>query len=179
MEEEINSKNITPEIIGGDFFDLDELSSENPPVDDFEELNNKKPDDPTADNDIVNILDLFITTSPVILAKYGYPSPDLTIWKDWAKPNLNVAFNHYAPAGAMVGGAVNMPVIAAFIGVAAIGVAFLPVILFHIEKKKKESEIQLCEPESEEEVTIESTTEASEHIPTVTERVSLMEEQVV
>ena len=177
MEEQLNKKNITSEILGLDNevdFDLDTCTEE--------EHTEAVPVDPTADNAIVNIIDLFITTSPAILAKYGYPSPDMTIWEEWAKPNLNVAFNHYVPAGTMAGGAVTMPVIAGVIGVAAIGVAFLPVILAHLDKKKAAAAEVL-----EEEVIVEpspvikaaSTTEVSDHVLSVSERMSQMEEQVV
>jgi len=185
FEEPLNKKNITGEILGmdDDFeFNLDTM----PDDDGFEKLNNQALD-PTADNAIVNIIDLFITTSPAILAKYGYPAPDLDVWKNWAKPNFNVAFNHYVPAGAMVGGAVSMPIIAALIGVAAIGVTFLPVILYHMDKKRKEREIESTldvieeipeEPEPEKESPTPST-EVSNHVMSVADRMSQIEEQVV
>jgi len=181
--EPLNRKNITGEILG--FSDDVDFNLDDFPDDNGFEAVNKQSIDPTADNAIVNVLDLFITSSPAIFARYGYPSPDLTVWKEWAKPNLNVAFNHYVPVGAMVGGAVTMPIIAAFIGVAAIGVAFLPVILHHIDVKKREQEVVTSLPEPEEvvepepEPEKEPEAESTEHKPTVSERMSQIEEQVV
>ena len=183
MEEHLNKKDITNELLGLDEdinIDVDGFIEEG-------EENEESQIDPTTDNAIVNVLDLFIMTSPAILAKYGYPSPDLAIWKDWAKPNLNVAFNHFCPAGATENGAVSQPVIAGIIGVVAIGVAFLPVILKVMENRRAQKEEPELERAPDEPVVADPPTikidpraeDPSEHVLTVAERVAQMEEQVV
>lgn len=190
--EPLRKKNITGILLGNpddDEFDFDtpagerDLEAENAP---------DEPEDLSGDNALVNVLDLFISTSPMVLNKYDLPSPDLTIWREWARPNLNTAMNHYFPAGS--GSSVSTPLMAAFIGIAALGLTFLPIILRLVDKKKqeeKEKGIKIQPAQAQEDAAAEqtapvivqeptdSTAPISEHQQTVAERMASMEEQVV
>lgn len=189
-------KNITSEILGKqeDVIDFDNRL----PQSDFKP--NVEPgilqQDLQQDNAVVNIMDLFISTSPMILKKYGYPSPDLAIWKEWGKPNLNICFNHYMPAGS--GTAVSSPVMAGLVGIAAMGMTMLPVILEFIKRRKDAAAEKALQPPDEipedaqipddqmspvmvvpEPEPMEATTDISDHQLTVSERMAEMEQQIV
>jgi len=191
-------KNITSEILGKqeDVIDFDTRM----PQSDFKPVsdNGILQQDLQQDNALVNVLDLFISTSPMILKKYDYPAPDLSIWKEWGKPNLNICFNHYMPAGS--GTAVASPIMAGIVGVAAMGMTMLPVILEFIKRRKEAAKEAALQPpegvpedaqipedqvaapvqvEPEPEPMDTSTADVSEHQLTVTERMAEMEQQIV
>lgn len=96
------------------------------------------PDETPADeslNPVVGILDMLIVSSRGPLTTHGYPAPNTEIWEEWGKPNLSKALNHYMPTTAGV--AVNSPAFAGLIGFGALVIAFLPVFLHYVEKRKQ------------------------------------------
>lgn len=135
-DEPLDKKDITAEITG-QVFDLDSMEEEpeeETPIEEAEE---------DGLNPVVGILDMLICSSPKILQKYGYPSPDLEIWEDWGKENLSKAFNEYMPDSA--GTAVSSPLFCGVMGAGALVFAFLPVILHFIDKQGEEKKKALEE----------------------------------
>jgi len=130
-EAPLNKKDITEEITGRINFDDDD---DNEAFEVPHEESISEPKDETL-NPLVGIMDQMIVTSPAMLKKRGYPSPNVDIWTDWAKPNLSKAFNHYLPEG--VGETLDSPVICLALGFGALVFAFLPVILHFIDKRKE------------------------------------------
>lgn len=147
-DEPLDKKDITAEITG-QVFNLDEMEEEpeEAPTEEVEE---------EGLNPIVGIMDMLICSSPKILQKYGYPSPDLDIWEDWGKENLSKAFNEYMPDTASE--TVSSPLFCGIMGTGALVFAFLPVILHFIdkqgeEKKKALEEVKRAEMKPAEEPT--------------------------
>lgn len=131
-EEPLNKKNITEEIAGHSF-DFDEEQQQ--PIEEAPQA--ELP--PGELHPFIGIIDMMIFTSKEPLTKAGYPSPNLEIWETWGKPNLSKAFIQYLPLDSGAGAAVNSPLFAGALGFGALVIAFLPVILHHIAKKKEEA----------------------------------------
>lgn len=141
IEAPLNRKDITEEITGRVNFDEEEEVCE-----DLKEEGKEESKEETL-NPLVGIMDQMIITSPKMLEKRGYPSPNLEIWDDWAKPNLSKAFNAYVPEG--ITEKLESPLACLFIGLGALVVVFLPVILHFMEKKQEKEKEKLTEPEPE------------------------------
>ena len=128
LDTPLNKKDITAEVTGRvSFDDLDD--------DNFEEVPESKPE---TLNPVVGIMDQMILTSPGMLERYGYPSPNLTVWSDWAKPNLSKAFNEYIPENLTK--SIESPLACLIIGLGALVVPFLLVIMYIRDKKGKKDE---------------------------------------
>jgi len=130
-EAPLNKKDITEEITGRVNFDDEEEAFGDP------ETGEPEHKEETL-NPLVGIMDQMIVTSPKMLEKRGYPSPNLEIWDDWAKPNLSKAFNAYMPEG--VGETLDKPVVCLVLGFGALVFAFLPVILHFLDKRREKQE---------------------------------------
>lgn len=137
-EEPLNTKDIT-HLISGDTFDFDEEgelqipeTTENPGMEGMEETT------PQELHPLVGIMDMVISSTAEPLRRRGYPQPNLSIWEEWGKPNLSKAFHQYMPTTSGAGAAVNSPLFAGLLGAGALVLAFLPVILHYMEKKKEE-----------------------------------------
>lgn len=137
-EEPLNTKDIT-HLISGDTFDFDEEGElqlpETPENTGMEGVGENIPE---TLHPLVGIMDMVISSTAGPLRRRGYPQPDLEIWEEWGKPNLSKAFHQYMPTTSGAGAAVNSPLFAGLLGVGALVLAFLPVILHYMEKKKEE-----------------------------------------
>lgn len=132
-EAPLNRKDITEEITGNRV-NLDDLED-----DVFGDPDTGIPEKKEETlNPLVGIMDQLIVTSPKMLEKRGYPSPNLEIWDDWAKPNLSKAFNAYMPDD--VGDTLDKPVVCLALGFGALLFAFLPVILHFLDKRREKQE---------------------------------------
>jgi len=144
-EAPLNKKDITEEITGRvNFDDLEDEGFGGDPK--TEGSGEDEPKEETL-NPLVGIMDQMIVTSPKMLEKRGYPSPNLEIWDDWAKPNLSKAFNAYVPEG--ITEKLESPLACLVIGVGALILVFLPVILHFMDKKQEKEKEKLTEPEPE------------------------------
>jgi hypothetical protein len=143
-EAPLNKKDITEEITGRVNFDELEDETLGDPV-----TGGSGGDGPTEEtlNPLIGIMDQMIVTSPRMLEKRGYPSPNLEIWDDWAKPNLSKAFNAYVPEG--LTSKLESPLACLFIGAGALILVFLPVILHFMDKKQEKEKEKLTEPSPE------------------------------
>lgn len=140
-EEEFNPnrKDITDLLIGDNVNDFD--------ADDANEnanssVGNEVPEEPSEPHPITGIIDMLISSSLEPLEKHGYPKPNVSIWEEWGKPNLSKALYRYMPMDSQAGSAINSPAFAGLIGIGALAVAFLPVIMKFIEKKKEDEAIK-------------------------------------
>ena len=79
LQQPLNRKDITAEIAGRTF-DLDDDGEINPQQQLTQSI-------PQETHPLVSVMDMLICTSPKILQKYGYPSPEIAIWQEWGKPN--------------------------------------------------------------------------------------------
>lgn len=134
-ETPLNRKDITAEITGTlHNFDEEEEPEELPQGEQTQAVT------PSEPHPFIGIMDMLISTSQEPLRKRGYPAPNLEIWEEWGKPNLSKAFYQYMPIESGAGAAMNSPAFAGLLGFGALVLAFMPVILCYIDKKKKEKE---------------------------------------
>lgn len=179
------NKNITDQITGRNNPAESEFDPFHPPASDDPAA--LAPQQPEGDNAIVGVLDMLIHSSGDLLKKYDLPEGNLSVWDEWGKPNLNKAFNAYFPA---VQSTPDSPAVAGFIGVAALVLAFLPVILEVIrrntdkkEKKEKTAEPSTTVPETppatyEQPEPVRSTAPISDYALSVVERINNLGETV-
>lgn len=142
IEAPLNRKDITEEITGRvNFDDLDDETFVDP------ETGGSGGDEPKEEtlNPLIGIMDQMIVTSPKMLEKRGYPSLNLEIWDDWAKPNLSKALNAYMPES--MTSKLESPLACLFIGVGALIMCFIPVILHFMDMKQEKEKKKLTEPE--------------------------------
>lgn len=131
----LNKKDITAEIIGAPYFDLDGdddhligPSAQEP-----------KPED--VDNPLVDIIDVGLDFAEDFLKDAGYPAPKRKIWEDHGKKAMSKALNAYCPPGSAMGGIIDTPLVALLIGIGALLLCFYPVIAQIMKTKNAAGEI--------------------------------------
>lgn len=143
-DEPLNQKDIT-KIVSGDVFNFDEETG------DIEKPEPEQPQDgeiiPQEMHPLVGIMDMLISSTSEPLRRHGYPQPNLSIWNEWGKPNLSKAFHQYMPTTSGAGAAVNSPLFAGLLGAGALVLAFLPVIMYHMQRKREEEEAEAVQIE--------------------------------
>lgn len=131
---------------------------------DLDDQRAKTADRDLGDHPILTILDMAVKQSGVYLKKQGLEPPNNAVYESFSKPFLNEAAWHYLPDGSLP----DDPRIALALGVAGLGLAFVPTLIAVYEKKnekekgKEKKEEKEKEKEKErEEVHDTSTTETT------------------
>lgn len=146
-DEPLNRKDITS-IISGDVFNFDEETGDiqTPEPAPQQELGDLVPQEM---HPLVGIMDMLISSTAEPLRRHGYPQPNLSIWNEWGKPNLSKAFHQYMPTTSGAGAAVNSPIFAGLLGAGALVLAFLPVIMYHMQRKREQEEAESAQIEQQ------------------------------
>ena len=132
-EPKLNKKDITSEIMGDPFFDLNvdcaapDLEAQRQPLEEEE-------------NPIVDVIDVGLDFAEDFLKEAGYPGPKRKIWEDHGKKAMSKALNAYCPPGSAVGGVIDTPLVALLIGVGALILCFYPVISHFLKMKDEQKE---------------------------------------
>lgn len=129
-EKTLDKKDITYDILIDDLLEEDEGRGLGGPV-----------DPPAAsaaeskgDHPAISILDMAVRQSGVYLQKQGLPPANNDVYENFSKPFLNTACWHYLPDGDLP----DDPRIALALGVAGLGLAFLPTALAVYQRKEEE-----------------------------------------
>lgn len=136
-EKTLDKKDITYDILIDDLLEEDEGRGRGGPV-----------DPPAAsaaeskgDHPAISILDMAVRQSGVYLQKQGLPPANNDVYENFSKPFLNEAAWHYLPEGNLP----DDPRIALALGVAGLGLAFLPTALAVYQKKEEEEKRRIAE----------------------------------
>lgn len=97
--------------------------------------------EPKGDHPAISILDMAVRQSGVYLRKQGLPEANNDIYESFSKPFLNTAAWHYLPEGNLP----DDPRIALALGVAGLGLAFLPTAIVVYQKKEEEERRRIVE----------------------------------
>lgn len=148
-DEPLNRKNITAELIGGDFIDLDGIE----PPDGLQQPaadGNPPEPEPEEFNALIDVIDVGLDFADDFLKDAGYPSTKRKIWEERGKKAMNKALNAYCPAGSAVGGVMDSNITALLIGVGSLLICLYPVIAHFMKQRNaaKQAE-QTPEPEAE------------------------------
>jgi len=89
----------------------------------------------------ITILDMAVKQSGAYLRKQGLPAANNDVYENFSKPFLNTAAWHYLPEGNLP----DDPRIALALGVAGLGLAFLPTAIAVYQKKEEEERRRIVE----------------------------------
>jgi hypothetical protein len=143
-EAPLNKKDITAEIIGAPFFDLN--VDDNEIVTDPQVQVQPQPED--VENPLVDIIDVGLDFAEDFLKDAGYPEPKRKIWEEHGRKAMSKALNAYCPPGSALGGVIDTPLVALLIGFGALLLCFYPVIAYYLKSKnEKEDTAGSGEPE--------------------------------
>jgi len=118
--EELKSKDITPDL---------EIKAES--TEGAEETEEKEE---RGDHPAVVLLDMAVKQSVEMCKKNGLPPPNMKFYNEFSRPFLNEAFWHYFPSGDLP----DSPRVALFLGVAGLGLAYIPTIMAYYSRMKEE-----------------------------------------
>ena len=125
--EELKSKDITPDL---------EIKAE-PVEEGAEEITEEKEEkEERGDHPGVVLLDMAVKQSVEMCKKNGLPPPNMKFYNEFSKPFLNEAFWHYFPSGELP----DSPRVALFLGVAGLGLAYIPTIMAYYSRMKEEKD---------------------------------------
>jgi hypothetical protein len=119
--EELKSKDITLDL---------EIKAE--PVEEGAEETEEKEE--RGDHPAVVLLDMAVKQSVEMCKKNRLPPPNMKFYNEFSKPFLNEAFWHYFPSGDLP----DSPRVALFLGVAGLGLAYIPTIMAYYSRMKEE-----------------------------------------
>lgn len=151
MEEPLNKKNITGEIIG---YDLDAMLDEDAPPELAADGLPDSPGTPAPEdngiNAIIDLIEIGLDMSEDIFREMGYPAdslPNRGVWERHGKNALNRALNVYFPPGSAAGGMIDSPAVSLVIGLGALALCMYPVIS-HTLKKRELDKAKTEEPQT-------------------------------
>ncbi len=107
----------------------------------------------------IALLDMAFEQSIEYCGKNNLPPPNTKVYQDFSRPFLNKAFWHYFPEGNLP----DSPKVALLLGVAGLGMAYIPTIMAYYDRKRKK--IEQSESEGEEEQKAEEVKKEKEKTP--------------
>ena len=133
--EELKSKDITPDL----------------EIIDEEEKEEKKEIEEKGDHPAVILLDMAVEQSAEMCKKNKLPPPNMKFYSEFSRPFLNKAFWYYFPSGELP----DSPKLALLLGVAGLGLAYIPTIVAYYSKNKNREKEENKEKKKEETKEIE------------------------
>lgn len=131
------------------------------------EVEEEEKEEELRDHPGVILLDMAVEQSVEFCKKNDLPPPNTKVYRDFSRPFLNKAFWHYFPDGELP----DNPKVALLLGLAGIGIAYIPTIIAYYEKRKKIKQSTEKKKEEQEEKQPEEKTEAkAEDVKSVFEK---------
>ena len=142
--EELLAKDVTPDL---------EIRAEVEKVEEEPEI--------LEDHPGIALLDMAFGQSIEYCRKNNLPPPNIKVYQDFSRPFLNKAFWYYFPEGNLP----DSPKVALLLGVAGLGMAYIPTIMAYYDRKRKEVEQSTEKKEAEEEQKAEEVKKEKEKTP--------------
>ncbi len=122
-----------------------------------EEVEGEKPEIPTESHPAIILLDMAVQQSVEFCKSQKLPPPNMTVYENFSKPFLNKALWYYFPEGNLP----DDPKVVLLLGVAGLGLAYIPTIMAFWKKGKKEKKEK---PKTEKEELKEKAEKAREEV---------------